>query len=236
MSIDSDFPLIVNHKALLAIQGDNFSKLLQRHPAIARKFETILSDLPTLYHPQLVWDRFAIKNISGDNFELTNGHQIGGGPVIQVMKEATSVILGMCTIGMAMDQKIDQFNHDDDLMSAVLLDGVASYLVDQVRETFFQRITSSLTEQGLYTSIPLCPGESAWEITDHTIFFELLNPAQIGMTLKTSMLMIPMKSLSFMIGVSEEKFSLTGVQRCDFCSMQYKCRHAQKESGQKLCH
>ena len=235
MSIDRDFPLIVNQEALLATQGDNFSKLLQRHPAIARKFDAILAGLPTSYHPQLVWDRFTIKDISRDSFELVNGHNIGGGPVIQVMKEATSVILGMCTIGMAMDQRIDKFNHDGDLMSAILLDGVASYLVDQVRETFFQRITSKLAEQDLYSSIPLCPGESAWEITDHTTFFELLNPAQIGMTLKSSMLMIPMKSLSFMIGVSEEKFSLTGVQRCDFCSMQYKCRHSQKESGQKLC-
>ena len=236
MHIDRDFPLIVNQEALLATQGDNFSKLLQRHPSIARKFEAILTELPTLYRPELVWDRFDIKHISGETFELVNGKLIGGGPVIQVMKEATSVILGLCTIGMPMDHRIDRFSHEGDLMSAVILDGVASYLVDQIRETFFKNITSKLAEQGLYSSIPLCPGESTWEITDHATFFELLNPAQIGMTLKSSILMIPMKSLSFMIGVSEEKFSLTGVQRCDFCSMQYKCRHAQKKSGQKLCH
>jgi len=234
MPIDRDFPLIVNQKALLATQGDNFSKLLQRRPVLARKFEAILADLPSLYHPQLVWDRFTIKGITGDTFELGNGQRIGGGPVIQVMREASSVILGVCTIGIDMDQKIDA-SQAEDLLGAVMLDGVASYLVDQVRETFFQRISHTLTEQGLFSSIPLCPGESEWETTDHETFFTLLHPDQIGMTLKSSMLMIPMKSLSFMIGVSEEKFSLTDVSRCDFCSLQYKCRHAQKESGHKLC-
>jgi len=130
MHIDRDFPLIVNQEALLATQGDNFSKLLQRRPAIERKFEAILLELPPLYRPQLVWDRFTIKNISGDTFELVNGHHIGGGPVIQVMKEATSVILGMCTLGMPMDHRIDQFSHDGDLMSAVILDGVATTVIE----------------------------------------------------------------------------------------------------------
>ena len=235
MPIDRDFPLILNEKAVLATQGDNFSMLVERRPALARKFNAILADLPSLYHPQLLWDQFSINRITGDAFELTNGSLIGGGPVIQVMKEASSIILGVCTIGIDMDQKIDGFTQADDLLGAVMLDGVASYLVDQVRETFFQRMTNQLAEDGLYSSIPLCPGESAWEITDHATFYELLQPAQIGMTLKSSMLMIPMKSLSFMIGVSEEKFSLTDASRCDFCSLQYKCRHAQKESGQKLC-
>ena len=235
MPIDRDFPLIVDQKTLLALQGKKFSKLLERRPAIARKFTTILEEVPNLYHPQLVWDRFAIKGIANGTFELVNGHFIGGGPVTQVMKEAQSVILGVCTLGITMDQKIAQFSQEGDLLAAVILDGVASYLVDQVRETFFLRLTDHLTKEGLFSSIPLCPGESEWTTADHATFFKLLTPIQIGMELKSSMLLIPMKSLSFMIGVSEEKFSLINAHHCDYCAMQHKCRHSQAESGKKLC-
>ena len=158
-----------------------------------------------------------------------------GGPVIQVMKEASEIILGMCTVGIKFDKRLDEYRQSGNNLAIVILDSIANFLVDQVRETFFKQTILKYTNEGKFISIPLCPGESEWDISDHNRFFELLQPEQIDMKLKESMLMIPMKSLSFMIGIATQPFELNDKKRCDFCPMQKKCRYSQSERGKTLC-
>ncbi|MHA1518936.1 MAG: hypothetical protein ACTSVZ_04470 [Promethearchaeota archaeon] len=234
MTIEADYSLEVDKNILNATQGKSFSRLLKR-PRIAQIFEEILTQLPKLYEPKLIWDIFPVKNIQGKSFLLENGTVIGGGPVSYVMKEATQVILGVCTVGIRFDEKIDEYYQAGNNLAAVILDGIASFLVDQVRETFFKNMNQKLLNEGKFLSIPLCPGESAWDVSDHAKFFELLQPELISMSLKESMLMIPMKSLSFMLGVAAQPFKIKDKTRCDFCPMQAKCRYSQSKLGKTLC-
>ncbi len=234
MTIETDFSLEVDQNAISATQGKGFSSLLER-PKIAKTFEEILGHLPNLYEPHLIWDIFSVKDIDEKSFLLENGTTIGGGPVSHVMKGATQVILGMCTVGIKFDVKIEEYYQSGKKLASVILDGVASFLVDQVRETFFKNITQKMLNEGKFLSIPLCPGESLWDVSDHTKFFKLLQPEQINMSLKESMLMIPMKSLSFMLGVAAQPFELKDKTRCDFCPMQAKCRYSQSKLGKTLC-
>jgi len=234
MTIERDFDLILDQKVLAATQGKRFSRLLEK-PKIARIFDEILNKLPHLYEPQLIWDIFPVKNIIGNSFLLENGTVIGGGPVVHVMKEASEIILGMCTVGIKFDMQIDEYRQSGNNLAVVILDSIANFLVDQVREIFFNQINLKYGNEGKFISIPLCPGESEWNISDHNEFFKLLQPEQIGMKLKESMLMIPMKSLSFMIGIATQPFKLNDKKRCDFCPMQKKCRYSQLELGKTLC-
>ena len=234
MPIERDFDLILDQDILNTTQGKGFSRLLKR-PKIAKTFEEIRSLLPELYEPQLIWDLFPIKNLTQSGFLLENGIFIGGGPVKEVMKEASELILGTCTVGPKFDEQINEYTQSGNNLAAVILDSIASFLVDQVRETFFSQNQVKLKQEGKFTSIPLCPGESEWSVEDHKVFFELLHPDQIGMSLRNSMLMIPMKSLSFMIGIGNEPFELGHKKRCDFCPLQSKCRYSQSELGKTLC-
>jgi len=234
MTIERDFDLVLDQKVLAATQGKQFSRLLEKSK-FSRIFDEILTKLPQLYEPQLIWDIFPVKNISRNSFLLENGITIGGGPVVHVMKEASEIILGICTVGIKFDIQINEYNRSGNNLAVVILDTIANFLVDQVRETFFKHINLKLRNEGKFISIPLCPGESEWDISDHKVYFELLRPEQIGMSLKKSMLMIPMKSLSFMIGIATQPFELNDKKRCDFCPMQIKCRYSQTELGKTLC-
>ena len=234
MPIERDFDLILDHKILSSTQGKGFSRLLKKHK-IAQCFQDIILKLPYLYDPQLIWDTFSVKELTQNGFLLENGFKIGGGPVKEVMKEAAEIILGICTIGPKIDVQIEEYTQSGNNLAAVILDSIASFLVDQVREKFFNQTKLNLQQERKFYSIPLCPGESEWSVSDHKIFFELLHPEQIGMSLKESMLMIPMKSLSFMVGIADEPFELSHKKRCDFCPLQSKCRYSKSELGKSLC-
>jgi len=147
MTIEQDFDLILDQKVLAATQGKRFSRLLEK-PKIARIFDEILNNLPQLYEPQLIWDIFPINKIIGNSFLLKNGIVIGGGPVIQVMKEASEIILGMCTVGIKFDKQLDEYRHSGNNLAVVILESIANFLVDQVRETFFKQTILKYTNEG----------------------------------------------------------------------------------------
>ncbi|WP_371802702.1 hypothetical protein [Candidatus Lokiarchaeum ossiferum] len=234
MPIERNFSLTLDHEELMKVLGQNFSQLLKK-PKINQIFKDILSILPQLYEPQLIWDLFPVRGLTPTGFLLENGIKIGGGPVKEVMKEASIALLGICTIGSKFDEEINKMSQSGNNFGAVILDSIASFLVDQVRETFFSQTQLKIKREGKFNSIPLCPGESDWDVSDHKFFFDLLHPEQIGVSLKESMLMIPMKSLSFMIGVGNEPFRLDHKRRCDFCSLQPRCRYSQINNGRNLC-
>jgi hypothetical protein len=53
--------------------------------------------------------------------------------------------------------------------------------------------------------------------------FDLLNAGEIGVQLTESMMMIPRKSLSLVLGVGREL--IAGGRTCDYCSMKETCRY-----------
>ncbi|UYP47183.1 hypothetical protein NEF87_003468 [Candidatus Lokiarchaeum ossiferum] len=234
MPIERNFNLTLNQEELLKILGNNFSQLLKK-PKFSQIFCEIQSNLFQLFEPQLIWDLFPVKDLTPTGFLLESGVKIGGGPVKEVMGEASKVLLGICTIGPKFDEEINKFTQSGNIFEAVILESIASFLVDQVRETFFSQTQLKIKREGKFNSILLCPGESDWDVSDHKFFFDLLHPEQIGVSLKESMLMIPMKSLSFMIGVRNEPFRLDHKRRCDFCSLQPRCRYSQINNGRNLC-
>ena len=110
-------------------------------------------------------------------------------------------------------------------MEAILLDSTGSFLVDRLRNQFVDWYDESVSQQNMFMSLPMSPGESSWSISDQKTVFQLLDAKQIGLSLNESMLMVPMKTLSFVIGISDEKFHAKHKHRCEYCLMKNKCRY-----------
>ena len=75
-----------------------------------------------------------------------------------------------------------------------------------------------------YVSQPLGPGLDDWSVVDGQPFlFSLLGGETAGITLLDSMLMTPIKSTSFIMGISKTPFREGST--CDFCNMKDSCRY-----------
>jgi len=76
---------------------------------------------------------------------------------------------------------------------------------------------------GLTTSSPLSPGEPEWPVDiGQSQIFTLLDPSQAGITLTSGGMMIPRKSISFVVGIGPE---MTTTDLCDLCSLRERCRY-----------
>jgi hypothetical protein len=85
-------------------------------------------------------------------------------------------------------------------------------------------LDSQYSPRGWHLSLPLGPGESKWDIKGLKDIFDLVDSQQIGVRLTDSMLMVPMKSLSFVIGLNDQAFDIMGKSKCDYCMSKDTCR------------
>jgi hypothetical protein len=224
MDIKRDFSLAFDEQEYIRLHGERFEQLLKQ-PRWQAAFQKMLGEIKAVVQPVAVWDRFRIKKIQHDKVVLLDGTKIGGGPVVSVVGGAEDLIAVVCTIGTEADKRIAYYQQNKEMFKALLLDELASWAVDLVRQEVCLWLEKDLQRQGLRSSAPLSPGESTWPVADQQVIFSLLDTAQVGVSLSASMIMYPLKSLSLIMGTGPNPLGVEGATNCDFCSLKDRCNY-----------
>lgn len=227
MNIKQDWTIHLDEDAYLAMQGESFGKILA-NPERLNTFHQAIADVNAHIRPVACWDFFPIESILHDKLVLANGIRLGGGPVVQVVGGASRLVVAVCTVGPAVDRLIDQAQKQRQLFRMMLLHELGAWAVDMVRQEWCRLLEEELQARGLRVSAPLSPGESAWSVKDQAVIFSLLDTARIGVSLSESMIMLPVKSLSLVMGTGAGPLGVEGASNCDFCSIKAWCAYRHK--------
>jgi hypothetical protein len=227
--VDTDWELECSSELMQQAQGKRFARLMAR-PGLAQRFEEILAEMHQLPDPRVAWTRVRVEGLTHDRLLLEGGVALGAETLTQVMAGATDLVVAICTLGPAIDQRTTALQQAKDLMGAVLLEAMANALLGQLRHQFLLQIQEEERDAGRFTSIAMSPGESVWDLRGQQEIFALLGPAPAGVELTASMLMVPLKSVSFVMAVAPQPFGSDGVSRCDFCVHRHKCRFNERGS------
>jgi len=106
-----------------------------------------------------------------------------------------------------------------------MLSDLGSWAVDSVRQQLCRLLEEEAAQNGLRTSTPMSPGESEWSVADQEVIFQLVDGAQIGVSLTAQMVMYPLKSLSVIIGSGTQPMGIEDGDSCMFCAMKDRCRY-----------
>jgi hypothetical protein len=220
--IQRDWHIEFDEEQYIAQAGSNLARLLAR-PNIRADWEAALADAYALIEPAAVWDTFPIREFRHERLTLANGTRIGGGPVASVVAGATDLVVGLCTVGGAISQRISEQLRSDQRLRALFLDDLGSWAVDQVRQQLCRRIEDDAASCELRASASLSPGESEWSVAEQAVIFSLLATREIGVSLNESMVMFPVKSLSLIVGIGPGPLGVEGASNCDFCTIRERC-------------
>lgn len=223
MKTKFDWDIMLDEQEIAKALGGS-SKRLFEQPRHRDTWRTVLEDARQLLEPAAVWDAFPVREFRHEQVVLENGKRLGNGPVTTVVGGASDIVLAVCTVGQPISDRIDAYQQDKDLLHGVLLDSVASWAVDLLRQQLCQWLDDEAAREGLRTSAPLSPGESAWRVEDQAVIFSLMDASVIGVSLTPSMVMRPLKSLSLLVGRGAQPLGVEGVDNCTFCSMRATCR------------
>jgi hypothetical protein len=121
-------------------------------------------------------------------------------PVGEIFPDASQLALYVVTIGPRTCAAITEGFDAGDYALASMLDSVASAAADRLSETMASRFLEHLWRGGRANAstrvLGYSPGYCGWHISGQKRLFEHLQPGQIGVMLRDSFLMEPLKSVS----------------------------------------
>jgi hypothetical protein len=126
------------------------------------------------------------------------------------LKKSEKVALFICTIGPAMETWAKKLSSEGDATLSYIVDTVASVTEEQAVDVLHDYIAMQMKMRGLKITNRYSPGYCNWTVSEQHLLFSFFPPNFCGITLTESALMIPIKSVSGIIGIG------AAVKRVDY--------------------
>jgi hypothetical protein len=121
-------------------------------------------------------------------------------PVGDIFDRADNLALFAVTLGHGVSKEVEERFAANDFALGSRLDSVASASADLLSERLRDRYHDYLRQLGQATPqtavLAYSPGYCGWHVSGQRKLFEVLRPERIGITLRESFLMEPLKSVS----------------------------------------
>lgn len=165
-----------------------------------------LADDGVSVYRELVAPTGIVTDISTEDFEVVyNGeaHNDGETPLGDIFRQSDSLALFAVTIGEPVSERIMRLFDDNDFPLGSALDAAASEGAELAAQALESHYADFLKKSdGLDSSngvLRFSPGYCGWHISAQKKLFDRLNPGEIGISLRESFLMQPLKSISGVI-------------------------------------
>ena len=111
------------------------------------------------------------------------------------------VIVMAATVGEAIEKQVTKSFEEGRYSFSVLLDAAATAAVEQVADAMEKTIHNEVKRLGLAMKWRFSPGYGDWPIQQQTEILQLAGGSQIGISLTESLMLMPRKSITAVIGL-----------------------------------
>jgi len=199
--------------------------------------EEMLASAGALIEPWVGLKRIEPARIGPETIDFREGIRFHSPNLAGLLHGCRWVILGVLTIGGALEREVGRLQTSDQMVRALVLDAIGSAAVEALARQVDQRLCGRWEPEGLYVTRHNSPGYAGWDLDEQRLFFELLERCQVRtpVRLNEHAMMLPRKSLSAIWGLSPEplgKERSGGQDKCRSCDMAHCPRRlARYESG-----
>lgn len=176
--------------------------------------------------PRLVWRRIAYADGMADGLALP------GEDIRNLLTDCTEVVLFAATLGPKIDQLTRRYEVTN-AADALIMDACASVAIENVCNHFEEDLCREMAEEGKYLTDRFSPGYGDLPLEIQKDLCRTLNASRrIGLTVSESMLMVPCKSVTAVIGIANRP-QPHRVSGCETCNLFRTCEF--RKEG-RTCH
>jgi hypothetical protein len=228
MPVLENLKLQIDADAVLRGQGADPAVLRARRPALVKLAEQAIQEGLPLVTPRVIYKTFEIRDVRHDLLKFAGGGQLSGKFITQHLAQTCQVHMLLCSIGSSLERFADQKWSSSSVYS-LALDGVGSAAVEALANAACRFLEEQALELGWKSSIPLSPGMVDWSVeAAQPQIFQLLKQEPLEVSLNSSLIMVPRKSLSMVVGIGPD-MSITG-RTCDYCNLRDVCRYKRQSA------
>jgi hypothetical protein len=124
--------------------------------------------------------------------------------VYSAMKKSSGIIIFIGTCGPAVEKYSKQLLKEGNGLEGFIVDIIGSEIAESVAEIIHKSIESDMAASGLKITNRYSPGYCNWPVSEQQKLFTLMREVDHGVQLTDSSLMLPIKSVSGIIGVGTD--------------------------------
>lgn len=140
-----------------------------------------------------------------------------GKTIVKMVKGSELFVFFVATVGPGPEKMAKTLMEEGQYLEAYITDLVASALAEKVAQYMHDHIKETWSEKGLKISNRYSPGYCGWKVDEQQKLFSLFPDESCGITLSSSSLMSPIKSVSAFVGVGPDVSFRD--YTCELCSM-----------------
>jgi len=214
--------LTISADDILRGQGMDPATVRARRPVLADAAERALAEGRDLVRPVALTREIAVESHRHERVRLENGAALTGALAARHLGGAERVAAVICTIGPELEKASSRLFGEDPVL-AMALDGLGNAAVELLAQQICVGIGERAQADGLQASTPLSPGVPEWPVeVGQPEIFKLVKAAQAGIQITAGGMMIPKKSMSFVVGIGTE---MSQADLCEVCNLKDTCRH-----------
>jgi hypothetical protein len=149
-------------------------------------YQAMLDEVTRLVAPGAIFDEFSLDAVP-DLMPLFSA-------------ETTAVVLAICTLGLALDERSQALAEADMMLAAIFEEITLAAVVSLTRQVHGQ-VRSAVQERKLKAGPAYRPGIGRWPLTAQYAIFDLLPAPRIHVSLNDVAVMSPKMSTSLIIPI-----------------------------------
>lgn len=124
--------------------------------------------------------------------------------IVHCLRGSESFFLLVATAGHAYDSWRHGVEHSGDMVRLLVADSLGSAIVEAVVARALEELEALVSPRGMHVSNSYSPGYCGWDVAEQKILFGMLPPRFCGISLTESCLMVPVKSVSCVVGMGRK--------------------------------
>ena len=178
-----------------------------------------------LLEPAIVYEIYPVAEIGHQQLSLEGNAVLHGSALPSVLSKARELAVMVCTIGSRLEEKVTDYFDRNEPLRGLLLDSIGSAAVGSLAQESCELIRREASLRGYQASSPLSPGGRNFPLSEQWQLFKLVPAEEIGVRLTSTVLMVPRKSVSMVIGIGTQMTTWTKAEACARCNLSKTCRY-----------
>jgi hypothetical protein len=222
MPVDRNWLIDVSLEDLLRQQKIDLQWARCKRPDIVKLSEEALAQAKSLLEPTVVFRQLGVDRVEKNHLILSDGFSLENQFLADQLVKADAIIVVVCTIGSKLDHEVEKDFAIKDYALGYDLDVIGGISLSHLESQFYAQVESDVHSLGKQVSCRYSPGMANWTIDQgQPPIFSILPECKPYVELLPSMQMLPLKSISWVIGVGTS--FPPGKSPCKYCMHQGQC-------------
>ena len=184
--------------------------------ATQQETQTVVDEVRQWLRPQYCF--FVVRELPAFNM---------GKIILRQLRGSEAYALFVCTAGVEYEAYQQRLKTEGDMVRVFIADALGSVIAEKCADQMEVTLQESIDKLGWHHTNRFSPGYCGWHVSEQQHLFPLFDGHTCGITLTDSSLMVPIKSVSGIMGLGKEVRKLE--YTCGLCTFE-KCYKRKKKA------